>query len=112
MHAFYKKKHMLEWNNEYWVIFMVWNIKTFTKYCIFGGKNFREFMALSILVLQVIKSQYKILMQDKIFKVKIFKVIQKSMKSVKISSLEMFWLYSIWIYQYKHILILVVLFRY
>ena len=37
-------------------------------------------------------------MQDKIFKVKIFEVTRKSVKSVKVFSLEIFRLYGIFMY--------------
>ena len=41
-------------------------------------------------------SNYRIVVQVKIFKVKIFKVIHKSVKSVKFFSLKIFRLYGIW----------------
>ena len=55
-------------------------------------------MALSIFVLNIFwitQLQYKISMQDKILKIKIFDAIQKSITSVKYSSLKIFSLYCI-----------------
>ena len=54
-------------------------------------------MAFSIFViniLQITKTLYGIVMQDKIFKAKIFEVTHKSVKFVKVFSLEIFRLYS------------------
>ena len=53
-------------------------------------------MAFSIIVMNILwiaKAQYRIAMQDIIFKAKNFEVTHKSMKSVKSFSLEMFRLY-------------------
>ena len=54
-------------------------------------------MALSIFVINILPIAKRIVMQDKIFKVKNFKVIQKSSKSVKIFSLKIFRLYGSYI---------------
>ena len=54
-------------------------------------------MALSILVIkvtQITKSHYRIVRQGKIFKVKVFEVIQKFLISVKTFSLKIFRLYG------------------
>ena len=45
-------------------------------------------------VSQIAKTQLRIVMQDKIFKFKIFEVTHKSVKSVKVFSLEIFRLYG------------------
>ena len=56
------------------------------------------FMAFSVFViniLQIAKIQPRIVMQDKIFKVKIFKATHKFVKSMKFYSVEIFRLYGI-----------------
>ena len=61
-------------------------------------------MAFSVFVInisRIAKTQYRIVMQDKIFKVKNFEVTHKSVKSVKVFSLEIFRLYGI-IYDDTH----------
>ena len=61
-------------------------------------KIFMDSWVLSIFVINILriaKRLYRIVMQDKIFKVKIFEVIQKSSKSMKIFSLKIFRLYGI-----------------
>ena len=54
-------------------------------------------MAFSIFVInisRIAKTWYRIVMQDKIYKVKIFEVTHKSVKSMKVFSLEIFKLYG------------------
>ena len=45
-------------------------------------------------ILRIAKTQYRIVMQDKILKVNIFEVTHKSLISVKIFSLEILTLYG------------------
>ena len=60
--------------------------------------SIRGFMAFSnfvINILQITKTQPRIVIQDKIFKVKIFKATHKLVKSMKCFSFEIFRLYGI-----------------